>query len=133
MTSNQDVVIAIIGGSTGVYTAGQGISMLSASGQAITGLVSAVAPIGGAIATNPAAILLTVTNVSTNGLSIGDGLSLIGNGLSIAGAVAAVAMPPAAPVVIGLMGLGRALAYIGLGLTALGKVCRTPTAAVVEV
>jgi hypothetical protein len=118
MTSTHDVVIAITGGFAGVYTAGQNISMVSASGQAITGVVSAAAPIGGAIATNPAAILLTVTNVSLNGLSIGDGLSLIGNGLSIAGAVAAV-IPPATPVAIGLMGLGRALAYIGLGVTAL--------------
>lgn len=50
--SKVDVVIAIGGGWQSIYIAGDGISMLSGSGQAIAGVVSAVGRIGGAIAVN---------------------------------------------------------------------------------
>ncbi|WP_265288539.1 hypothetical protein [Verminephrobacter eiseniae] len=80
--SRQDIVLAVAGGATNMATAGQGISILSASGQTIAGIVSAVAPIGGAIAVNPAASLITFIKVSidaSNGqVSVGDAVSSIG-------------------------------------------------------
>jgi hypothetical protein len=58
-SSTTGIVVAVTGGTHGVITAGQGISVLLASGQLIAGIVSAIAPIG-AIAVNPAAGLVTL-------------------------------------------------------------------------
>ena len=61
--AQQDVVLAVAGGAANFATAGQGISFLSATGQTIAGVVSAIAPIGGAIAVNPAAGLITLIKI----------------------------------------------------------------------
>ena len=104
--SQQDIVLAVAGGATNMATAGQGISVLSASGQTIAGIVSAVAPIGGAIAVNPAAGLITLIKVgidASNGqVSVGDAVSIVGNSLSVAAAVCAV-VPGGQPLALGLI------------------------------
>ena len=61
--SQQDIVLAVAGGTPNMATAGQGISILSATGQTISRMVSAVAPEGGAIAVNPGAGLITLIKV----------------------------------------------------------------------
>lgn len=91
--SSKDLYIAVVGGGQGVYTAGSSISMLSASGQAIAGVVSAVGPIGGALAVNPAAGLITLIKIgldaqTSNQINVGDALSVVGNSVSVAAAVA---------------------------------------------
>jgi len=50
MSGKVDVVIAVVGGAQELFTAGNQVSLLSAAGQAIAGVVSFAAPIGGAIA-----------------------------------------------------------------------------------
>jgi hypothetical protein len=64
--SNSDMYGAGIGGSQGVASAGQGISLLSASGQFIAGVVTAAARLGGALATNLAAGLITLIKIGVD-------------------------------------------------------------------
>ena len=75
--AQQDVVLAVARGAANFATAGQGISFLSATGQTIAGVVLAIAPIGGAIAVNPAAGVITLIKIgydASNGtVGIGDG------------------------------------------------------------
>lgn len=90
-----DVVIAVAGGTQGVITAGSDVSIVSAGGQAVAGVVSAIGPVGGAIATSPAAGILTVVKISidanqTGQIDVGDVLSVVGNGVALAGATAAI-------------------------------------------
>ncbi|MBU3738531.1 MAG: hypothetical protein FGM55_06205 [Rhodoferax sp.] len=121
--SNTDVYIAVVGGSQSVYTAGSGISILSATGQAIAGVISAVAPIGGAIAVNPAAGLITLVRIgmdanSANQVNVGDALSIVGNSVSVIAAVCAV-VPGGQPIALSLAIIGRAMALAGIGLSLL--------------
>jgi hypothetical protein len=120
---NTDVHIAVAGGSQSVYTAGSGISILSATGQAIAGVVSAIGPIGGAIAVNPAAGLITLIKIgvdanSTDQVNVGDALSIVGNSVSVMAAVCAV-VPGGQPVALTLAVVGRAMALAGIGLSLL--------------
>lgn len=64
--SSTDIYIAVVGGSQSVYTAGQGISMVSATGQAIAGTISTAAPTGGALTLNPVAGLITLVKIGIN-------------------------------------------------------------------
>lgn len=118
-----DVVVAVVGGAEGYFSAGDQIAMLSASGQTIAGIVSAIAPIGGAIAVNPAAGLVTLLKIGVDAnqsaeLNIGDALSVVGNSVSLAAAFLAV-IPGGQPMALSLAVIGRGMALAGLGLSLL--------------
>ncbi len=125
--SNIDVVIAVTGGADSLRTSlpsGQAVSIISASGQAIAGIVSALAPIGGAIAVNPAAGLITLIKIGldirdSRSIDVGDAVSLIGNSVSVVAAICAV-VPGGQPLSLGLAVIGRALAISGIGLNIIG-------------
>ncbi len=117
-----DVVLAVAGGTANFATAGGGLSLLSAAGQTVAGVISAVAPIGGAIAVNPAAGLITLIKIgfdSSNGIvNVGDAVSIVGNSTSVVAAICAV-VPGGQPIALGLATIGRALQVLGIGLSLL--------------
>ncbi|MDO9434967.1 hypothetical protein [Hydrogenophaga sp.] len=118
-----DLLIAVVGGAQGGFTAGDSISILSAAGQAIAGIVTAIAPIGGGIAVNPAAGLLTLVKIGIDAdrraeLNLGDALSVVGNGVSLAAAFLMV-VPGGQAVALPLALIGRAMALAGIGLSIL--------------
>ena len=122
--SSTDIYIAVVGGGQGVYSAGPGISIISAGGQFIAGVVSAAGrfgAIGGAIATNPAAGLITLVKIGTDAsnegkVNVGDAISVVGNSVSIAAAICAV-VPGGQPVALALGLIGRSMALAGLGVS----------------
>ncbi|QCX50393.1 hypothetical protein [Ralstonia pseudosolanacearum] len=96
--SKVDVVIAVTGGADSLRTSlpsGQPVSIISASGQAIAGVVSALGPIGGAIAVNPAASIITLVKIGldvrdSRSIDVGDAVSVVGNSVSVVAAICAV-------------------------------------------
>jgi uncharacterized membrane protein YccF (DUF307 family) len=109
-------------------TAGEEISILSASGQLIAGVATAVAPIGGplalaSLALNPAAGLITLVKIgtdasNTNQVNVGDAISVVDNSISIGAAIIAV-VPGGQPLALSMLVIGKAMALGGLLISAL--------------
>ena len=115
-----DIIIGVIGGSQGLATAGGDISLISAGGQAIAGVVSIIP--GASVAINPAAGLLTFIKIGidankSNQVNIGDAISIVGNSVSVVGAILTI-VPGGQPVGVPLLAVGRALALALAGIAA---------------
>jgi Ca2+-binding RTX toxin-like protein len=121
--SKTDIVVAVANAGTGMVTAGQSISAVSATGQFFAGVVTALRPVAGASIFGLPAAGITLIKISSdlnnlNQFNVGDAISVVGNSVSIAAAVCLVT-PGGQAIAVPLLVVGTAISAAGIGFSLL--------------